>query len=293
MKKLILILFIFICNNTFSQDLIVTNNNDSINCKIIERKGSFIIYKIKIGDEFQTRSVKEEFVLNTAPQFYVINPSLVKQEKVALNTDFKNEFYLTFEINRSSLNEFAKNTGDAKIDAINDNLSSAISFSPIIEIWLSKKIGIGLKYEYYKSTAQDDNFPLYYGSFPVYYRLNEEITIHTLSPKLNFRTPIQKDKSYLVFSAMYNYNFYNDILLFTDKNYPSQITAELSTKKSGFGFSAGFEYHTLENIKIGFITGYSFCLLDEIYLNATQIQLTAANKINLNRINLGLFIGFH
>lgn len=296
MKKILLILIILISRNSFAQDLIVTNNNDSINCLILEKKGSFLIYKKKIGNTYQFGSIKQEFVSKTELQFYNVNPALIKQSIDPNTQIFKPEFFLTFEVNKSTLINYVVKSSNKTSDSINAVLAKSVSFSPAFEYWLSKKVGIGVKYEFYNSKASEDRYPVYLNSSsfpPTYFELEEEIFIHTISPKLIFRTPVFNEKNYIFFHVMYNYNFYKDLILYTEKISKQDYSTETRSKKSGFGFSAGYEYHATKNLKFGFISSYQFCEIDNIFVNGKEIELTAANKLNLNRFNLGLIVGFH
>ncbi len=290
MKLIFTIMLVTISSYCLSQDLIVTSNNDSINCQITEKRGSFLVYKIKVDGEYQSRAIKEDLILKTETNFYNNNPYLIKKENQ--KSSIYPYCFLNFGINRSWLTDYAQETNDAELDALYNKLSKNFSFSPEIELWLNNKIGLGMKYEYYYSKAEDNDMIFVNGPYTYHYEVKDEINIHTISPKLNFRTPLKNDNNYLCFSVMYDYNLFNELISITDKSSNVKGSSELKGKKSGFGFSAAYEHHLSKNIKLGFLSSYKFCSIDKVEVDDVEVELSGANKINLNRLNFGFYIGF-
>lgn len=290
MRILFVLALILVNNYCYGQDLIVTKNNDSINCQIVEEKGSYLIYKTKIDGLVQQNSIKLDFVLNTEHNYYIYNPKQTIKKK---SEDKSNSiYYLLFGISNSSLTDYAVESGNIEINALNKTLSNAISFNTEIEFCLKEKFGIGLRYEYYKSRAQDDDILLLVNGVNYHFYVKEELRLHTLSPKINFKTSLINNKNHITFSAMYDYNFYFDDAFLKEENFTYIINSKVKSRKSGFGFSAGYEYHILPSVKIGLITSYKFCTIDAVIVNDELVSLSGGNEININRLSFGMYVGF-
>jgi len=81
MKSILgLILLIFIANSVYSQDLIVTNDGDSVNCKITKVETDNIYFTFKHNDEIRNTLLPISNV--KIHQFNFYQTSAVSEEKV-------------------------------------------------------------------------------------------------------------------------------------------------------------------------------------------------------------------
>lgn len=295
MKKLILFLLLIITAQlSKSQDLIVTTNNDSLNCQIVEKKGAFVIYKIKVDGTYQSRAVKNEFVLKTEVGYFLINntnkSNLGKVEKIK---KYNEGIFMVIGFNKSQLlniYDYANTPSELKDYA--KDLSNSISFNLEAEGYISKKFTLGLRYELYKSDAQKNNFATPGPSNTYYFDLEEDMIIHSISPKLSFKNSINGDNNIIAISGMIDYNIFNNV--FSVEEDVSGITSsgDITGQKIGLSFGASFERVINNNLKVGITGLYKTCSISEVKINGVEETLSGKSQININRLNIGLYLVF-
>lgn len=296
MKKLIvIILFLFGAELCKSQDLILTTNNDSLNCQIIEKKGSFLIYKIKVEDAYQSRAVKEEFVLKYEVGYYLKNNknnasgNSAKSEKVK---NFNEGVFMVIGFNRSQLLELYANGTPSELKDYANDLMNSISFNAEVDAFISKKFSLGLRYELYKSDASKNNLATAGPSNTYYFDLEEDLVIHTISPKLNFRTTFIDEKNPIILSAMVDYNILNNLFSIEEDGGSYKASGDMKGQKIGLSIAASYERVINNDLKIGFTTMFKTCSLDKVKINGVDQTLVGNNQLNINRLNIGVFLAF-
>lgn len=292
MKKIIIILlFILFAEQSKSQDLIVTNNNDSINCQIVEKKGSFTIYRIRVDGAVQSRALKDEFILKTEVGYYLNKPNNEKYI-IANQKETKKIFMFNVGINKSSLLEYYNGSGPTQLDAYYTDLTNTASFNAEVEALLSNKFSLGLRYELYKSDAEYKDLPVPGPSNTYLFDLDEDLIIHTISPKFSFRKNVFDEKNLIVLSAMYDYNLYNNIFTIEESGSSYSATGDISGKSSGVSFAASYERVISNDFRVGLTGMYKMCTVKKVEINGVEQSLVGSNQINLNRLNIGLYISF-
>lgn len=292
MKKIyMLLLIVLISKVTQAQDLLVTTNGDSINCKIVDEKGSFVLYKILEGDSYVSRAINKQSISKSENGFYLRNPELAKNNS---NSTSKKQKYSStnFNIgyNRLKLLDFYSSSGMEVIDKYNESLANGMGFNLELKRWFTKRLGIDIRYDLYSSKALEYKMPYTnplgstsYGPF------SDKIKIHTFSPGFAFRTPIANENNYLIINTSFDYNLYiND---FTYLGTPGK----LKSKRYGYSFGMSYERVLNKNFAIGLNAKYRISSLNKVglYVNGDfdEIDLTEEQEISINRYSFGLYLG--
>ncbi len=284
MKKLILILFVFISNNLFSQDLIITTTNDSINCKIISQEGTFTLYKINTASGQQSRAIKNTSVLKVQQNYFNLSITNINSipKKPVKETSFNAGIGYTMLFKTFDADD------DPDFKEFYRDLSNAISFHAEIQHSFNEKIGLSIRYDYFKSSAEMNDYKYVYQFQTYYMDILEEVSIHTLSPGLYYKIPLIDDMNIKLFGA-YDHNFYDDAVKI------NSTTFDVFGNKSGLALGIGYENIISKNIGLSFQIKYRASKLNKVTSvngsgSGTDIELYGLDRININRLTLGLNI---
>jgi len=287
MKKILLILILLISKGIYAQDLIVTKTNDSVNCKVVSQQGSFTLYKVLTANGPQSRAISNKDVVKIEYNFYssipVQNPYNPRQA-IAVKTP--NETSFNFGLGYTNLFKLFDVDDPDFVDYYKD-LSNAVSFHAEIQTSLKNKFGLSLRYDYYKSTAEKNNYPFVYQSQTYYFDLKDEVSIHTFSPGLYYKYPIKNNKENIKLFTSYDYNFFDNSSEINTTSY------DLYGSKSGFSLGLGYEYFILKDIGLSLQLKYRACKLNKVTSvvgggSGTEFELFGFDRININRLTIGL-----
>lgn len=282
MKKLILILSILFSNHLFAQDLIVTTTNDSINCKVGQQQGSFTLYKINTPEGIQSRAINNNSILKVQYNFYTSNNKIVPAPKKYINeTSFNAGIGYTMLFKLFDVDDIYFK------DYYND-LSNGINLHAEIQRSFNPKLGLSLRYDYFKSSAEKNNYTFVSQSQNITADIHEEVTIHTLSPGLYYKIPLVEDMKIKLFGS-YDHNFYDDAVKI------NSTTLDVFGNKSGLSLGIAYEKAINKNIDVSLQIKYRASKLNKItYVNGsgnkTEIELYGFDRLNINRLTLGLNI---
>lgn len=282
MKKLLFILFIIFSNHLLAQDLIVTTTNDSINCKIISQEGSFTLYKINTSGGQQSRAIKNTSVSKVQQNFFSTYISSTDPKKPLKETSFNAGIGYTMLFKTFDVDD------DPDFKEFYRDLSNAISFHAEIQHSFNEKIGLSIRYDYFKSSAEKNDYKYVYQFQTYIMDIQEEVSLHTLSPGLYYKIPLIDDMNIKLFGA-YDHNFYDDAAKINN------TTFDVFGNKSGLALGIGYENIINKNIGLSFQIKYRASKLNKITSvngsgSGTDIELYGLDRININRLTLGLNI---
>ena len=280
MTKRIILFFLLFCKIAYAQDLIVTKNGDSINCKILERKGPILIFETTSGKLKTKKGVNTNAILKTEKNYYFITNDIDKESNFVLN----------FGYNKSVLTKYYRETNIDIYDKYFSKLTNGRTVHLDMTYWVFKRVGARLSYDNYYSTSSEDTMPMYNNNgVLVNYFLQEDLNIHSLSPGICYRTPIFSHKNNLILSASYEYNMFFNPYSINDFN------AEMQAKSSGVNFGASLERTINNHFNIGFNVKYRFSKIENIDFvydgNFVNYIYDEEDKLNLNRYDVGIIIG--
>ena len=281
MKKLFILFFLFVCNNLFSQDLIVTNNRDSIQCKIISQQGSFTLYKININGTIQSRALNNNSILKVETNYFVndINNLNSTSKKPLKETTFNVGIGYTMLFN-------LYDDDDPDFKDFYRDLSNAVSLHAEVQHSFNEKIGLSLRYDYFKSNAVKNDYQFVYQFQTYIIDIKEEVSIHTLSPGLYYKIPVIENMNIKLFGS-YDHNFFDDASKLNNS------TFDVFGNKSGFSCGLGYENIIHNNIGLSFQVKYRACKLNKVTSvnsggSGADMELFGFDRININRLTIGL-----
>lgn len=294
MKKLfLLLLLIAFAQLSKSQDLIVTTNNDSLNCQIIEKKGAFLIYKIIVDGAYQSRAVKDEFVLKTEVGYFLKSQNSKQNIQVLKSKNPNEGVFLKIGFNKAQLLEINDNNIPNDFKEYYKDLANSISVSAEIERIVTPRFAFGLNYELYIGNASMKNYgtPGPYGT-TINFDFEEKLTIHTVSPKFSYRKNISGDNNLVVLSGMLDYNFFNNIFSVDESNGSYYASGDIKGRKFGLSIAGSYERIINNDLRVGVSCLFRASTLDKVKINGEEETLIGTNQININRLNFGLYLAF-
>ena len=146
---LIIALLILIANTIYSQDLIVTNDGDSINCKITKVKTDNIYFTFKHKDEIRSTLLPKSSVKTHQFQYY--QTSEVPKEKVV---GYENYQHFRLAVNGGYSYQTAKVAENVPSDFKDyiKELKSGYHFGGDLTYYFTEPLGFGIKYYLFKSS---------------------------------------------------------------------------------------------------------------------------------------------
>lgn len=182
---LVLVLLIFTANSIFSQDLIVTTGDDSINCKITNVKAESIYFTFKHKDEIRSTLLSISDV--KTHRFNYFQTSEVPKEKVVMRDNYK---HFRFAINGGYSYQTAKVSENVPSDFKNyiKTLKSGYHFGGDLIYYFNEPLGIGVKYYLFKSSNSLDNIYIEdtYGN-RTYGKMSDDLSISFIGPTFSTR----------------------------------------------------------------------------------------------------------
>lgn len=279
MKKNLLILLILISKNSFAQDLIVTNLGDSINCKITKSKGPFVLYDITTNNTTSSIAINSNTIRKIEKNYFQKNVEIEKESDLVLNIGY----------NKSTLTKYYKKQNIEVYDNYFINLTNGRTFHSDLTYWTFKRYGVRISYDNFNSSTNEDSMPININGTINYFHFQEELTIHSISPGICFRTPIYNPKNNLILAASYEYNFY------FNPYYVDKDNAEVQSNSSGVNFCAALERKVNTHFNIGLNFKYRFSKLKDINFvysgSSNNYILDEEDKLVINRYDIGISIG--
>lgn len=295
------LLFFFALNLSLkSQDLITLKNGDSINCKYIETQNNTVIYFIK-ENKIATKKAIPVYLISNIQKNYFKNTDFTENEIKTLSDSkvkteipkYTKDFNIIAGINYSNLFELFKDSPEDSVDEYNLMLSNSYSVDVELRQWISNRVGLGLSYNYYSANASYNKVKMYNGSTNRYENvsISDNIRIQNISPTFYYRTNLIPNLYYINMFAGAEYNYY------TNNFSLNSSTAEISGKNFGINFGAQFERKFNKGILAGFKVKYGNTVINKIQYsydgNSNEIELSGFDKLNLSRINIGIYVGIY
>lgn len=284
-NTLIILVFIFISLSVFSQDLIVTNEGDSLNCKITKLKKDNIYFTFKHKNEIRNTllplsKVKDHkfefFQQSEVPKGKVIRYDNYKHFRFAFNTGLS---YETAKISENIPPDFK--------DYVKD-LKSGYHFGCDLAYYFSEPLGVGFKYIFFNTKNRLDNIYVEYenGDRRIG-KMIDNIKISFIGPTFSTRLLNSNKKNAFLMNLSLGYMEYKNDFVFIDNYIVTGNTI-------GLALDLGYDITIFENLLIGFqlsfITGTISKFKWDDGINIQTINLEKGEYESLNRIDLS--IGF-
>lgn len=275
-------------NSIFSQDLIVTNDADSINCKITKVKTDNIYFTFKYKDEIRSTLLPmskikthqfDYFQTSEVPKDKVLGYENYQHFRIAINGGFS---YQTAKVAESVPNDFK--------DYINE-LKSGYHFGGDFTYYFTEPLGIGFKYYIYKSSNSLDNIYLEdINGTRTYGKMSDDLTISFIGP--SFSTSLlshNKSNAFLTNLSFGYMGYSNDKVII--HNY------KMTGSTLGLSIDIGYDIGLSENLSLGFqISFLSGTLFEYDWNNGSKketINLEEGEYESLNRIDFSIGLRFN
>ncbi|MCF8336667.1 MAG: hypothetical protein K9I74_01665 [Bacteroidales bacterium] len=246
MKKylFLLLLFSFANVHVFSQDLIVTNEEDSINCRITEVKENYIYFTFKSNDEFRSTLIPISDTKHHQKDYF--KESEVPKEKLIGYKDYE-RFIIGASGGYSYRIGKIKESLDPEAKDYLEELKSGYHFGGDFYYFFTEEWGIGFEYYLYKASNSTTG---QYGG-----KISDDITISFIGPTVSQRI-FNHDKSnaFRMNLALGYMDFKNKIV--RDENYT--LTGNTSVVSLGVGYDIGLSENLALGFKVEFFQGGLF-----------------------------------
>ncbi len=246
-----LIALLLITKAVSSQDLIVTSDGDSINCKITKVKKENIYFTFKHKDEIRSTLLPIEKVSNHQINFF--QESDVPKDKVIGHPNYQQ---FRFAINGGFGYQAAK-IGDGVPSDFKDyvrKLKSGFVVGADLTYYFSEVFGLGVKYARFNSSNNLDNIYIEDDQgVRQYGRMSDKLTIGFFGPTISTRFLNSTKSRALILVLGMGYMRYNDDKLIVN-NY------KMTGNTFGMSYDIAYEFELTKKTSLGFqlslISGY-------------------------------------
>ena len=271
-----------------SQDLIVTSNGDSINCKITKIRIGYVYFTFKHKDETRSTLLPESDIIFR--QFSYFNKSEVPADKII---DRENFIHLRLSLNGGFSYETGKvdqNQDAAFIDYFK-KLKSGYHFGADLTYYFLESIGVGAKYQRFMTSNSLDNIYIEdsFGNRR-YGQLADNIKISFYGPSISSRLISANKKNCFLLSYALGYIGYKNNSVLVDEYL---ITGNTFGMDMDIGYDIGITDKLQVGLQISMFSGYltSYKLNDGT--TTETINLTKGNYESLYRIDFSIGIRFN
>ncbi len=284
---LILVLLITVTNLANAQDLIVTNEGDSINCKITKVKTDNIYFTFKHKDEIRSTLLPISKVKLHQLDFY--QTSEVPKEKLV---GYENYQRFRIAINGGYSYHTAKisNTVPSDFKDYIKKLKSGSIFSGDLTYYISEPLGLGVKYSLskYSNSLGDIYLEDMYGD-RTYGMMKDEISISFIGPAFSTRFLNHDKSNAFLMSLSLGYMGYSNNKVLIDRY---KITGSTMAMALDFGYDIGLN----ENLSLGFQISFVTASLNKLHMDdgitKQTIKLEKGEYEGLNRIDFSVGLRF-
>lgn len=287
-NSLFFLTLLFSCFSVLSQDLIVTTDNDSINCKITKVKPDNIYFTFKQGNEYNSTLIPvskvkshrfEYFQQNIVPEEKLIGYQNFPHLRLGVSGGFS---YITAKVGESVPTDF--------VDYIKE-LKSGKNFGGDLTYYFAEQFGFGMKYYLFKSSNSIDNIYVDDNEGNRRYgKMSDKITTSFIGPAFSIRL-FNRDKSNaFLMNLSIGYMGYSNNKVIID-NY------KMTANTFGSSLDIGYDLGLTENLSLAFqISLLAGTLIEYEWEDGTSketIKLEKGDYESLNRVDLSIGLRFN
>lgn len=291
MKKIALFcIAVILTFSVFSQDLIVTNDGDSINCNITKVKHDKIYFTFKHDEEFRSTLLLTSGIKVHIFDYYP--ESNIPEGKIIGHENFQ---HLRLAVNGGFSNRIARISDDVP-DILVDylkNLNRGYHFGADISYFISEPIGFGIKTCFFKTSNSINNigFDVEDGlGTTVNGQISDDITISFIAPSFTTRF-YNGDKSNAFYSCFaIGYVGYKNNSVYYD-------SFKITGNTVGLSLDIGYDIGLSDNLSLGFqvslITGTLIEMQVDNGKHKETVKLEKGEYENLSRIDFSVGLRFN
>lgn len=277
MKKLLAInIILLISNAVFSQDLIITNGNDSLNCVITKVDKDFLYFTYNNDGETLNSIISREEVKSyyfsysekpilSQEQINALYPPPAPQWRIALRGGYNRAMGST------------KGFPDAERKYLND-LKNGFNIGTDVNYFFNNEIGIGAKYTYYKNKNED-----------VWLGYKDNMNYHFIAPSFIVRGLDRTRKNTFILDMAIGY------LSFRNAGYAEKKDITLRAKTVGIHFGFVYERSLSKNVAIGGGLSYlsAFTSRYDVTEDLWRYTIELDAKESLSHFDISLYLVFN
>jgi hypothetical protein len=252
MKKLLVLLAAVILSiPAFSQDLIVTNEGDSVNCKITKVKADNIYFTFKHKDEIRSTLLPVSNIRNH--QFDYYQQGEVPKDKVV--------GYINYQRLRVAVNGgYSYNPAKVGSNVPSDfkdyvrALKSGYLFGGDVTYFFAEQLGFGFKYYLFKSSNSLDNIYIEDEEGERRFgKMSDDITVSLIGPSFSARFLNHDKSNAFLMSMSIGYMGYNNNKVIVDRY---KMTGSTLGTSLDLGYDIGLSENTSLGFQLSLISGY-------------------------------------
>ncbi len=285
-NALLTILLVILTISAIAQDLIVTNEGDSINCKITDVKTDYIYFSFKYQDEIRSTLLQNTDVKTHQFDFYQSNG--IPEDKIIGFQDFQR---WRIALNGGYGYHIARVSKDTPRDLTSyaKKLKSGYVLGGDASYFITEHWGIGIKANMCKSTNSLDNIYVEdISGHRRYGKMSDDITVFFIAPTFSSRY-FDKEKKNSVYALLsIGYLGYKNNYVVIDKY---QLTGSTLGTTVDIGYDIGLNEKLALGFQFSFLTGY---LLEYTLKEGTHVQkIKLEDQVHsLNRIEFSVGLRF-
>lgn len=288
MKFLLLtLLSLFSVSLSYSQDLIVTIDGDSINCKITKLNAENIFFTFKHGDEIRNTLLPTSKVAHHQIDYYIISD--VPKEKLESYKDYP-QFRIALSGGLSYMTGKISDKVPSDFRDYIKELKSGYHFGGEASFFFSESLGFGAKYSVFKSSHNLNNIYVEDVDGNITYgKMSDAIKISFIGPSFSVRVLNHNKMNALIFSMAIGYlDYVNDKVLIE--------SFKMTGNTVGFGVDIGYDIGLSENLALGLQVSLLTGTLSEYEFNdgtnKQTIKLDDGEYENVSRFDLSVGLRF-
>jgi len=272
-----------------AQDLIVTNEGDSINCKITKVKSDHIYFTFKHKEEIRNTLLPAGQVA-----FYQKNYFQIAEVPADMIPDNNNFPRYRFAVSGGWSYRTAKLSNSIQSDFRNhyQKLKSGFHYDLGISYYFSELLGVGLKYNEFLTSYETENVYLTYpNGHTEYGNLKDSYRIKFFGPVFCTRLLNSKMKNCLLMELGLGYMDYQD------KGNLVSIPVKINGSTVGSYLSIGYDFGIAKDLALGLQLSLLSGILTQITtFDGTSKVTTKLDKDNyedLSRIEIAIGLRFN
>ena len=293
-RTLSFLIFIIICITTYSQDLIVTNENDSINCKITKIKRETAFFTFQTNDDF-IRTMLPLSKINTYQYNYFPEseaPANINIDNIGLpNLDSKDFPYLNISVIGGYsylIGEISDDLSSELKDYIKE-LKSGYNFGADISYYFAESYGAGIKYNIFKTSNSIDGFFEDENGNQIPGTFSESITTSYIGPSFSARIMDKKRKN-----VFYGDFSFGSVIYVNHATIPDDC--KISGNTLGLSIGIGYNFNISKNFYLGIKASFLTATLKSYKINdgtsTEKVKLESGEYENLGRLDMSISLSF-
>lgn len=286
MKNAIILFLIFVSAHTiYSQDLIVTLTNDSLNCEITQIDSEYIHFNMVINKEVRNSVLMISAIKNYQENYY-------SKSKIPSQNSSSME-YARFHIILSGggsylLDPIADNVSD-ELRVYYEDLKMGYNLGLDVNYYFNKTIGIGIKYSYFNSSSSSKGTSDRDGIISEW-DISENIMINFVGPTFLARFLSKNNKNAFILGLSVGYMIYKDDAILLDP-------VIISGNTLGMNIDASYHISLSNSFFLGISVSTTVGFLNSITIDdGTDPQTYNFESFeeyeNISRADLSLKLGF-